>query len=181
MSPIAAAVRGRAAAIVVLALLAAVPGIATAYPAPPEHRAWTYVFAGFTAAPAATDYDHRTVTLTGELLRRLNSGGPEEAAAGETVELLRSAAVPADDGDSLGTVTTDAQGAFRLDDVPIALPAAPGTVPGPRTVVVRAVLRPGTPKARAAPAAPGAPPHRRRRRRTPRPASRSPPRRAPPG
>ncbi|MYS21003.1 MULTISPECIES: hypothetical protein [unclassified Streptomyces] len=155
-------------------LLGAVPGVSAAHAEPPGPGTWVYAFTEFTATPAATDYDHRTVTLTGRLLRHRGWGGPAEPAAGETVDLAQSAAGtqpstgastgndkgtgtatgigagatgdpvsdddPAD-GVAMGTVTTDPQGRFQLQNAVVDQRADPGgtPVPGPYTVTIAAV------------------------------------------
>jgi hypothetical protein len=144
----------RVPAVGVLVLLAAVLWPSAAHAEPGEHSGCGYAFADFTALPAATDYDHRTVTLTGVLLRRHHGDGQDEPAPGEPVDLLGSVAgtAPTDDpapgggqdtGTPLGTVVTDAQGRFRLDGVRVDRLPDPAAGPGPYTVQVRAVHRAG--------------------------------------
>ncbi|WNI14471.1 hypothetical protein [Actinacidiphila sp. ITFR-21] len=166
MSPIASAAArtgpGRrtaataASALLVLSvLLGDLLSASSARAEPLGHRAWIYEFTDFTALPAATDYDHRTVTLTGLLTRRHRQDGPAQPAPAQTVDLVQSpdgsaAGTAADPsggsgtpggGSVLGRVTTDTQGRFLLEDVEIGLrPGGTGAAaPGPHTVVVRAV------------------------------------------
>ncbi|MFC4035596.1 hypothetical protein ACFO3J_29625 [Streptomyces polygonati] len=157
-------------------LLGALLAPRAAHAAPPEQPNWIYEFSGFTATPAATDYDHRSVALTGLLLRHRAPDGPSVPAPGETVDLAQSAAGapssdtspdagsgtspgpgsgassapsapddtvsgPAAGGAPLATVTTDAAGRFWLQNAVVDQRADQdgAAVPGPYTVVIRAV------------------------------------------
>ncbi|WP_031521756.1 hypothetical protein [Streptomyces sp. NRRL F-5123] len=129
--------RAGAAGAAVAAVLVWLPGAAQAAPGDPP-GGWT--LPTFTAQPAATDYADRTVTLAGRLERGgREGGGPQEPAAGATVDLV--AGDPSGAGAQLlGTVTTGPGGAFRLPDATIGLrPADAG--PGPWTVPVHALHR----------------------------------------
>jgi hypothetical protein len=133
------------ASLVLFALLGVAPNASAE---PPRQGPWLYEFTDFTAMPAATDYDHRAVTLTGLLLRHLYGGLLSEPAAGETVDLTQSpgdtasgASGGAPAGGSMGTATTDAQGRFWLENAVVDPRAARTGAPaaGPHPVVVQAV------------------------------------------
>jgi hypothetical protein len=136
---------GLAGLLTALVLLApqahAAPGDGTGTPGPDQG----YAFTEFAGSVPGTDYDHRTVTLTGRLLRYDPAGGADLPAAGAQVELTRGApgatgpgAGSAADTEPLGTVTTDAQGRFRLTGAEIDPPAGAGTLE-PSVVPVFAV------------------------------------------
>ena len=149
--------RARAAVGAVLGVLAvslclAVP--AQAVPGPPASSSpppqGAYVLADFTAAPDATDFGHRTTTLSGTLLQQDPAGGPDGPAAGQTVDLVASAGSddPLDGSgsgafDPMGTVTTGADGRFELADAVVELRAdrTQAPVPGPYAVTVYALRR----------------------------------------
>ncbi|MBM9503373.1 hypothetical protein [Actinacidiphila acididurans] len=129
--------------VLALLLCPAVP--AGAVPGPPTQSA--YSFTDFTADPAATDYDHRTVSLSGTLVTQPVPGAPTVPAGGQTVDLVAGAAGPAQpldgagtDGlDPLGTVTTDEAGNFSFG--PARLPAGPTAATGPTDITVFALRR----------------------------------------
>jgi len=150
--------------LTLLTLFAALAFPQAARAEPPGTADWVYEFADFTATPATTDYDHRTVTLTGELLRHRSYGGPVEPAAGEQVDLVQSAGGSPSDGGtgtgggsgggstgtggrtstggpSLGSVTTDGTGRFELlgAEIDQRPDQVADPVPGPFTVTVTAV------------------------------------------
>jgi LPXTG-motif cell wall-anchored protein len=95
------------------------------YP-PPDHD---YAMTGVTASPARTDYDHRKVTVTGRLMKHNRATGVDLPAPGQTVDVVVwgiASSTDATPGDGtynviikLGTVTTDAQGRFRLANVEV--------------------------------------------------------------
>lgn len=133
----AAVRRAGAAGAVLAALLVWPPGTAQAVPGDAP-GGWT--LSAVTALPATTDYADRTVTLAGRLRHGgTEDGGPQQPAAGATVDLV--AGDPSGAGAQLlGTVRTGPGGAFLLPGARIGLRPA-GTGAGPYTVPVHALHR----------------------------------------
>ncbi|MFD8425511.1 hypothetical protein [Streptomyces sp. NPDC059466] len=117
----------RVIALTLLALLMSLPA-GTAQAASPEAHPPKddpgYVVQDLKVVPATADYDHRTVTVSGTLAIDGDRPGPRPPAPGQTVDLVEWGVYQPDDPDPtaprtdvfdrLGTVTTDAQGHFRL-------------------------------------------------------------------
>ncbi|MDT3396699.1 hypothetical protein RKE29_08610 [Streptomyces sp. B1866] len=85
-----------------------------------------YVFADLAVSTYGLDYNQRKLTLTGRLTRHAPDGGPDVPVAGERVDIaqnwLNDTGDPGQDDNVyslLGTVTTGADGRFRLEQVEI--------------------------------------------------------------
>lgn len=114
-------------ALALLALLMSLPAGA-AHAATPQARPPKddpgYVVHDLEVTPATADFDHHTVTVTGALGIDDSRPGAHPPAPGQTVDLVERGVYEPDDPDPtaprtnvfdrLGTVTTDAQGHFRL-------------------------------------------------------------------
>ncbi|MET8413572.1 hypothetical protein ABZV34_36990, partial [Streptomyces sp. NPDC005195] len=120
------------AALALLSLLMSLPAgaahAAGSEPHPPKDDPG-HVVHDLKVTPATANYDHHTVTVTGTLAIDGNRPGSYPPAPGQTVDLVEwgvyepddpdPTAPKVDEFDRLGTVTTDAQGHFRLPNAVI--------------------------------------------------------------
>ncbi|WP_393101137.1 hypothetical protein [Streptomyces sp. LN325] len=115
------------AALALLSLLMSLPAGAAHAAGPEPHPPKDdpgYVLHDLKVTPATANYDHHTVTVTGTLAIDDDRPGFYPPAPGQTVDLVEwgvyqpddpdPTAPKVDEFDRLGTVTTDAQGHFRL-------------------------------------------------------------------